>query len=90
MQKSLNEKFIIHSQEEKASRLDYLLKHLLQKKLKNQVMDIHFVIICLLLRISRNPIENRFFSKKEKKYSPEKKAHHNEAFFENKQAHEEV
>lgn len=70
---SISEKLIIHSQEEKAKRLEYLVKHLIQKKFKNQILDIHYVIMSLLLRISKSPLDNDFFEKKLKIYSPEKK-----------------
>jgi len=75
---------VIHSQEEKAVRLEYLVKHLLQKKFKNHVLDIHYVIISLFLQISRNPLENKFFNKKTRNYSPEKKFSKDNVAFQDK------
>lgn len=37
-------------------------------------MDIHYVIINLLMRVSRNPLESSKYIIKKEKYSPEKKS----------------
>lgn len=52
------EKLTIHSQSEKAERFDFLIKRFLKKPLKQDIPDIHYVVLSMLLNLSTNPLES--------------------------------
>jgi len=61
---SIIEKLTVHSQGEKAERLDFLIKRFLTKPLKQDVPDIHYVVLSMLLNLSSNPLESVYYQTK--------------------------
>lgn len=61
---SIVEKLTVHSQGEKAERLDFLIKKFLTKPLKQDVPDIHFGVLSMLLNLSSNPLESVYYHTK--------------------------
>ena len=51
----------IHSQGEKAERLDFLIKRFLTKRLKQDVPDVHYAVFSLILNLSSNPLESVYY-----------------------------
>jgi hypothetical protein len=58
------EKLMIHSQSEKAERIEFLIKRFLTKPLKQDVLDIHYVVLSMLLHLSTNPLESVYYPTK--------------------------
>ena len=61
---SIVEKLTVHSQGEKAERLDFLMKKFLTKPLKQDVPDIHYAVLSMLLNLSSNPLESVYYQTK--------------------------